>query len=70
MNKLEKVLAEYHNYLMSRKLAKVEHVPYLVRWVKQFLRFASDKTGYKFETVIEMFKQRQCIHHERTRKNS
>ncbi len=49
MNNLEKVLAEYHKYLMLRKLAKAEHVPYLVRWVKEFLQFARDKTGHKFE---------------------
>ena len=70
MNNLEKILDEYHKYLILRKLAKKEHVPYLVRWVKEFLQFARDKTGHKFETVIEMFRQRQCIHHERTRKNS
>ena len=51
MNKLEKVLAEYHKYLTLRKLAKAEQVPYLVRWVREFLRFAKDKTGHKFETV-------------------
>ena len=42
MNNLEKVLAAYHKYLMLRKLAKAEHVPYLVRWVKEFLQFAKD----------------------------
>jgi hypothetical protein len=57
MNKLEKVLAEYHKYLMLRKLVKKEHAPYLVRWVKEFLRFAKGKTAHKFETVIEMFRQ-------------
>ena len=51
MNKLEKVLADYHKYLMDRKLAIAEHAPYLVRWVKEFLQFAKDKTGHKFETV-------------------
>ena len=57
MSKLDKILDEYHKYLTLRKLAKAEHVPYLVRWVKEFLRFARDKTGHKFETVIEMFRQ-------------
>ena len=57
MNNLEKILDEYHKYLILRKLAKEEHVPYLVRWVKEFLQFAKDKTGHKFETVIEMFRQ-------------
>ncbi|MDP6546869.1 MAG: integron integrase [Phycisphaerae bacterium] len=57
MNKLDKVLDEYHKYLTRRKLAKETHAPYLVRWVKEFLRFASDKSGHKFETVIEMFRQ-------------
>jgi len=56
MGKLEKLLAEYHKYLTLRKLAKAEHVPYLVRWVREFLKFAKGKTGHKFETVIEMFK--------------
>ena len=41
MNKLEQVLAEYHNYLIDRKLAKAEHVPYLVAWAKKFLQFAT-----------------------------
>ena len=59
MNDLGKVLAEYHKYLILRKLAKAEHVPYLVRWVKEFLQFARDKTGHKFEAVIEMFRRRR-----------
>jgi hypothetical protein len=45
MNKLENILDEFHKYLMLRKLAKTEHVPYLVRWVKEFLQFARDKTA-------------------------
>ena len=56
MNKLDKILEEYHKYLMLRKLAKAEHVPYLVGWVKESLQFARDKTSHKFETVIEMFR--------------
>jgi len=55
MNKLEQVLTEYHKYLTRRKLARIEHVPYLVRWVREFLKFAKGKTGHKFEAVIEMF---------------
>jgi len=51
MNKLEQVLTEYHKYLTRRKLAKAEHVPYLVRWVREFLRFAKGKTGHMFDTV-------------------
>jgi|MDTC01.1.fsa_nt_gb hypothetical protein len=51
MGKLEEILAEYHKYLLHRKLAKAEHVPYLVRWVREFLQFAKDKTGHKFEVV-------------------
>ncbi len=57
MNKLEKVLDEYHKYLTRRKLAQEVQVPYLVQWVREFLRFAKDKTGHKFEAVIEMFRQ-------------
>ena len=57
MNKLERLLAEYHKYLTRRKLAKETHAPYLVRWVKEFLRFAKGQTGRKFETVMEMFRQ-------------
>ena len=52
MNKLDKILEKYHKYLMLRKLAKKEHAPYLVGWVKEFLQFAKDKTGHKFEAVI------------------
>ncbi len=51
MNKLDRILDEYHKYLMQRRLVKELHAPYLVRWVREFLRFAKDKTGYKFETV-------------------
>jgi len=51
MSKLDKVLDEYHKYLTLRKLCKTEHAPYLVGWVKQFLRFANDKTGHKLKTV-------------------
>jgi hypothetical protein len=57
MNKLDKILDEYHKYLTLRKLAKADQIPYLVRWVREFLQFARAKTGHKFETVIEMFKQ-------------
>ena len=42
--------------LSQLPFAKAEHVPYLVGWVREFLRFARDKTGHKFETVIEMFR--------------
>ena len=55
MNKLDKILDEYHKYLTLRKLCKTEHAPYLVGWGKQFLRFAKDKTSHNFETVIEMY---------------
>jgi len=58
MSKLEEVLTEYHKYLKRRKLGKEAHLPYLVRWVRQFLQFASDKTGHQFEAVVEMFRQR------------
>jgi hypothetical protein len=42
MNKLEKTLAEYHKYLMLRKLAEVEYacVPRSVRRVGVGLGFA------------------------------
>ncbi len=43
MNELEKVLAEYHKYLTCRKLANEARAPYLVRWVREFLRFAKGK---------------------------
>ena len=56
MNKLDKILDEYRKYLMRRKLAKQAHVPYLVSWVKEFLRFAKGHAGHKFETVVEMFR--------------
>ncbi len=57
MSKLDKILDEYHKYLTLRKLAKAEHATYLVRWVREFLQFAKDKSTRKFETVIEMLKQ-------------
>jgi hypothetical protein len=49
MSKLDKVMDEYHKYLTLRKLAKDEHPPYLVGWVKKFLRFAKDKTGHRLQ---------------------
>jgi hypothetical protein len=66
MNNLDKILDEYHKYLIDRKLVKKVRAPYLVRRVREFLQFARDKTGRRFETVIEMFKQRLSIHHEGT----
>ena len=57
MNKLDKILDEYHKYLISRKLVTKIRIPYLVRWVRQFLQFARDKNGHKFETVMEMFRR-------------
>jgi len=57
MSKLDRILDEYHKYLLHRGLAKESHVPYLVRWVRQFLQFAKGHTDHKFETVIEMFRQ-------------
>jgi len=51
MNKLDKILDSYHKYLTQRKLAKQAHVPYLVRWAREFLTFAKGHTGHKFETV-------------------
>ena len=71
MNNLDKILDEYHNYLMDRKLAKKEHTPYLVRWVKEFLRFARNKTGHKFETVDSPRKNTSCHDvAQRRRKNT
>jgi hypothetical protein len=51
MNNLDKILDEYHKYLLHRKLARVEHVPYLTGWVRELLQFARDKTDHKFEAV-------------------
>ncbi|MCP4376376.1 MAG: hypothetical protein GY794_09405 [bacterium] len=52
MSKLDNILDEYHKYLTLRKLCKAEHTPYLLRWAKQFLRFARDKTGHKSERIV------------------
>ena len=55
-NPLISVLKEYRKFLTIRRLAKKQNIPFLVKWVHQFLLFAHVKTGVKFETVLEMFR--------------
>ena len=37
---LESVLEGYASFLRERMLAPLEHQPYLLRWVQEFLLFA------------------------------
>ncbi len=55
MSNLETVLAEYREYLQKRRLAKEKHIPYMLRWVRQFLTFAGKHRSKSFEHVYELF---------------
>ena len=50
MSKIDTVMAEYREYMQSRRLAKAKHIPFLVKWVRQFLAFAKEHNGKSFDT--------------------
>ena len=51
----EEVLEGFSNFLRERGLARINHIPYLVRWVKEFLGFARKLRGYTFEQAKGLF---------------
>jgi hypothetical protein len=42
---LQAVLDEYGKFLQDKDLALAKHLPYLVRWVREFLLFAQGHGG-------------------------
>ena len=52
---LETVLDGYANFLREKDLALPKHQMYLVRWVREFLLFAQERSGYTFEQTLDLF---------------
>ena len=52
---LERKLGGYAVFLRKRQLAPPKHQPHLVRWVREFLVFATEHRGYTFEQTLDMF---------------
>jgi len=52
---LERKLDGYAEFLRKRQLAPPKHQPHLVRWVREFLVFATEHRGYTFEQTLDMF---------------
>ena len=48
-------MAQYKAYLQSRRLAKAKHIPFFVKWVRQFLTFAKEHNGKTFDEVYALF---------------
>ena len=46
--RVQAVLDGYARFLLDRDLALPKHQPYLVRWVREFLAFATDHAGCTF----------------------
>ena len=55
MSKIDTVMAEYKAYLERRRLAKPKYIPFLVKWVRQFLAFAREHHGRTFDEVYALF---------------
>ncbi len=55
MSKIDTVMAEYEANLARRRLAKKKHIPFLVKWVRQFLAFARDHHEKRFDEVYALF---------------
>lgn len=52
---LERKLLGYAEFLRKRQLAPPKHQPHLVRWVREFLVFATEHRGYTFEQTLDKF---------------
>jgi hypothetical protein len=52
---LRAVLDGYAKFLREKDLAPQNHQPYLVRWVREFLAFATDHAGYTFEQTPDLY---------------
>ena len=53
--RLQTALDGYAKFLRKKDLALPKHQPYLVRWVREFLLFAQEHSGYTFEQTLDMF---------------
>lgn len=53
--RLTQILDGYAHFLREKELALPKHQPYLVRWVKDFLLFAKEHSGYTFEQTLDLF---------------
>jgi len=49
------VLAGYANFLREKDVALPQRQSYLVRWVREFLLFAQERSGYTFEQTLDLF---------------
>ena len=54
-DRLRTLLGDYANFLRERQLSLQKHQPYVVRWVREFLRFARQHGGYTFEKTLDLF---------------
>ena len=55
MRKIDTVMSQYKEYLQKRRLAKPKHIPFFVKWVRQFLAFAEQQRGKSFDEVYAQF---------------
>ena len=53
--RLQAVLEGYSNFLREKNLAMPKHQSHLVRWVREFLLFAREHSGYTFEQILDSF---------------
>ena len=53
--RLQAALDGYSKFLKDSDLALPKQQPYLVRWVREFLLFAQDHSGYTFEQTLDLF---------------
>jgi hypothetical protein len=65
---LERKLLGYAEFLRKRQLAPPKHQPHLVRWVRQFLVFATEHRGYTFEQTLDKFLAAACATTQEARK--
>jgi len=52
--RLRAVLSGYAKLVYDKELALPEHQPRLVRWVKEFLGFATNHAGYTFGQTLDL----------------
>ena len=53
-HRLWAVLDGFAKFLRDKELALPKHRPFLVRWVREFLAFATDHAGYTFEQALDL----------------
>ena len=54
-NNINSVLQGYTNFVKQRKLVPEKNIPFLTRWVHEFLNFAHTHPGYSFEQTHDYF---------------